>query len=176
MNDNFEKVDKETIGMLRSAHMKQAQLTMLADQKAHMLTGIILISLSIIVSNIAVNEMNSALTKASFFLFCVIEIIAVLLALFVIVPRLGPKVSEGTDIKSYNPLFFMHFLSFDKSTFYQQMMRNIEKPETVYKLILDDFYDMGSALKRKYVILRYAYLCAAFGLMPVTLILLTAMI
>ena len=176
MNDSFEKVDKETIGMLRNAHMKQTQLTVLADQKAHMLTGIILISLSIIVSNIAVNEMNSVLTKASFFLFCVIEIIAVLLALFVIVPRLGPKVSQRTDIKSYNPLFFMHFLSFDKSTFYQQMMRNIEKPETVYKLILDDFYDMGSALKRKYVILRYAYFCAAFGLMPVTLILLTAMI
>ena len=176
MNDSFEKVDKETIGMLSNVHRKQTQLTVLADQKAHMLTGIILISLSIIVSNIAVNEMNSLLTKASFFLFCVIEIIAVLLALFVIVPRLGPKVSKGTDIKSYNPLFFMHFLSFDKSTFYQQMMRNIEKPETVYKLILDDFYDMGSALKRKYVILRYAYFCAAFGLMPVTLILLTAMI
>ena len=176
MNDSFEKVDKETIGMLRNAHMKQTQLTMLADQKAHMLTGIILISLSIIVSNIAVNEMNSLLTKASFFLFCVIEIIAVLLALFVIVPRLGPKVSQGTDIKSYNPLFFMHFMSFDKSTFHRQMMGSIEKPETVYKLLLDDFYDMGSALKQKYEILRYAYLCAAFGLIPVTLILLTAMI
>ena len=176
MNDRFEKVDKETIGMLRTSHMKQIQLTMVADQKAHMLTGIILISLSIIVSNIAVNEMNSVLTKVSFFLFCVIEIIAVLLALFVIVPRLGPKVSKGSDIKSYNPLFFMHFMNFDKSTFCQQMMKDIEKPETVYKLLLDDFYDMGSALKRKYIILRYAYLCAAFGLIPVTLILLAAMI
>jgi hypothetical protein len=176
MNDSHEKVDKETIGMLRNAHMKQTQLTMLADQKAHMLTGIILISLSIIVSNIAINEMNSVLTKVSFFLFCVVEIIAVLLALSVIMPRLGPKVNTGTDIESYNPLFFMHFLSFDKSTFYQQMMRNVEKPETVYKLLLDDFYDMGSALKRKYVTLRYAYLCAAFGLIPVALILLTAMI
>jgi hypothetical protein len=175
MNDSHEKVDKETIGMLRNAHMKQTQLTMLADQKAHMLTGIILISLSIIVSNIAINEMNSVLTKVSFFLFCVVEIIAVLLALSVIMPRLGPK-SAQRHIKSYNPLFFMHFLSFDKSTFYQQMMRNIEKPETVYKLLLDDFYDMGSALKRKYVTLRYAYLCAAFGLIPVALILLTAMI
>ena len=27
MNDSFEKVDKETIGMLRNAHMKQTQLT-----------------------------------------------------------------------------------------------------------------------------------------------------
>ena len=68
MNDSFEKVDKETIGMLRSAHMKQTQLTMLADQKAHMLTGIILMvkvtkpSSVVAVQNLAKLEITLNLT------------------------------------------------------------------------------------------------------------------
>ena len=58
MVDHFDKIDKETIGMLRNAHMKQVQLTVLADQKANMLMGIILVALSVIVSNMAMNDLD----------------------------------------------------------------------------------------------------------------------
>ena len=32
---DIDKIDSEAIGMLRNAHMKQVQLTVLADQKKH---------------------------------------------------------------------------------------------------------------------------------------------
>ena len=43
---DIDKIDSEAIGMLRNAHVKQVQLTVLADQKANMLLGIIVVALS----------------------------------------------------------------------------------------------------------------------------------
>ena len=171
MVDNFDKIDKETIGMLRNAHMKQVQLTVLADQKANMLMAIILVSLSVIVSNIAINELDNEVTKLAFAVFCVTETIAVLMSLLVIVPRLGPKVKNGFLSKTHNPLYFMHFLSMDKEDFNTIMLENMEKPELVYKLILNDIYEIGFALKNKYIMLQRAYFTAAAGLLPVPIIL-----
>ncbi len=171
MVNQFDKIDKETIGMLRNAHMKQVQLTVLADQKANMLMGIILVALSVIVSNMAMNELDNEVAKLAFAIFCVIETIAVLMSLLVIVPRLGPNVQNSFSTKTHNPLYFMHFLSLDKSEFNKIMLENMEKPELVYKLILNDFYDMGFALKNKYIMLQRAYFTAAAGLLPAALIL-----
>ena len=171
MVNQFDKIDKETIGMLRNAHMKQVQLTVLADQKANMLMGIILVALSVIVSNMAMNELDNEVAKLAFAIFCVIETIAVLMSLLVIVPRLGPNVQNSFSTKTHNPLYFMHFLSLDKNAFNKIMLENMEKPELVYKLILNDFYDMGFALKNKYMMLQRAYVTAAAGLLPAALIL-----
>ena len=52
MAHDIDKIDTATIGMLRNAHMKQVQLTVLADQKANMLLGIIVVALSVIVSKL----------------------------------------------------------------------------------------------------------------------------
>ncbi len=171
MVDNLDKIDKEAIAMLRSAHMKQVQLTVLADQKANMLMAIILVSLSIIVSNIAMNELDNKVAKLAFAIFCVAETMAVLMSLLVIVPRLGTKVQNDFLSKKHNPLFFMHFLSIGKEDFNTIMLENMEKPELVYKLILNDIYEMGFALKDKYTMLQRAYLTAAGGLLPVPIIL-----
>jgi hypothetical protein len=151
--------------------MKQVQLTVLADQKANMLMGIILVALSVIVSNMAMNDLDNEIAKIAFGVFCVTETIAVLMSLLVIVPRLGSKVRSGFLPKAHNPLYFMHFLTMDKEAFNAIMLENMEKPELVYKLILNDFYDMGFALKNKYIMLRSAYFTAAVGLLPAAAIL-----
>ena len=65
----------------------------------------------------------------------------------------------------------MHFLSMDKEDFNTIMLENMEKPELVYKLILNDVYDMGFALKSKYIMLQRAYVMAAAGLLPIPIIL-----
>ena len=168
---DIDKIDSEAIGMLRNAHMKQVQLTVLADQKANMLLGIIVVALSVIVSNMAMNELDNQIAKITFALFCATEIMAVLMALLVVVPRLGPQVQKGFVRDTYNPLYFMHFLSVDKEAFNTMMLEKMEKPELVYKVILNDFYDMGLALKKKYIMLRRAYFTAAAGLLPVATIL-----
>ena len=105
MVDHFDKIDKETIGMLRNAHMKQVQLTVLADQKANMLMGIILVALSVIVSNMAMNELDNEVAKLAFAIFCVTETIVVLMSLLVIVPRLGPKVQNSFSTTDNVQLF-----------------------------------------------------------------------
>ena len=171
MAHDIDKIDTATIGMLRNAHMKQVQLTVLADQKANMLLGIIVVALSVIVSNMAMNELDNQIAKITFALFCATEIMAVLMALLVVVPRLGPQVQKGFIHDTHNPLYFMHFLSVDKEAFNTMMLENMEKPELVYKVILNDFYDMGLALKKKYIMLRRAYFTAAAGLLPAATIL-----
>ena len=176
MPDSFGTIDKEAIGMLRNAHAKQVQLTILADQKANMLMGIILVALSVIVSNMAVNDLNNMIAKVSFAVFCLVETISVMLSLLVVMPRLGPKIETETLDKTHNPLYFMHFLNVDKNTFNEIMLRNMENPELVYTLILNDFYDMGLGLKKKYLMLQRAYLTAAIGLIPASVILFSSAI
>ena len=171
MVDNLDKIDKEVIGMLRNLHMKQVQMTVLADQKANILMAIILVSLSVIVSNIAMTDLDNKAAKLAFAVFCVAETMAVLMSLLVIVPRLGAKVQNGFLSKKHNALYFMHFLSMDKEDFNTIMLENMEKPELVYKLILNDVYDMGFALKSKYIMLQRAYVMAAAGLLPIPIIL-----
>ena len=70
----------------------------------------------------------------------------------------------------------MHFLNVDKNTFNEIMLRNMENPELVYTLILNDFYDMGLGLKKKYLMLQRAYLTAAIGLIPASVILFSSAI
>ena len=65
----------------------------------------------------------------------------------------------------------MHFLSMEKEDFNTIMLENMEKPELVYKLILNDIYDIGFTLKNKYILLQRAYFTAAAGLFPGPIIL-----
>lgn len=176
MVDHFNNIDKETIGMLRNAHMKQVQLTVLADQKANMLMGIVLVTLSVIVSNIAMNDLDNEVARVAFAIFCITESIAVLMSLLVIVPRLGPKTQKGLLNDKHNPLFFMHFLNVDKEAFNEIMLEKMVEPKLVYQLILNDFYDMGFALKKKYIMLQRAYIIAAAGLIPASIIFISGFI
>ena len=166
MPDHFENTDKEAIGVLRNAHMKQVQLTLLVDQKANMLMGIILVTFSVISSNIAISEFNNVILKLAFVAFGILELLAVVMSLLVIFPRLGPKVRKEFLTEKHNPLYFMHFLSLEKEAFNELILENMKSPESVYKLLLNDFYDMGSSLNKKYVMLQRAYLTAAAGLLP----------
>ena len=60
-----DHIDKETIGMLRTIHQKQVQLISLADQKANILMGVIIIGLSIIASNFfKYDYQNNSKTKS----------------------------------------------------------------------------------------------------------------
>ena len=85
-----DNIDKETIGMLRTIHQKQVQLISLADQKANILMGVIIIGLSIIASNFFKYDYQNNSNTQNFLILCfsLLELISLLFAVWVITPRL----------------------------------------------------------------------------------------
>ncbi len=85
-----DHIDKETIGMLRTIHQKQVQLISLADQKANILMGVIIIGLSIIASNFFKYDYQNNSHTQNFLILCfsLFELISLLFAVWVITPRL----------------------------------------------------------------------------------------
>ena len=168
MTNPSKYVDKETISMLRTIHQKQVQLVSLADQKANMLMGILVIGLSIVATNLYTykSEINSLMTTALIFLFSLLELISIFFAIWVIAPRI--KFDKGTiDIsKSKNPLFFMESSGTNEDTYVSYMLKQFKSPKRVYELLLIDFYQIGTVLKEKYKYLSLAYLSAVLGLIP----------
>tara|TARA_Y100001935_G_C17071510_1_gene391773 strand:- start:118 stop:645 length:528 start_codon:yes stop_codon:yes gene_type:complete len=162
----MQKVEKETIGMLRALHQKQVQLVMIADQKANMLLGIVVVALSMFVFNFAF-EFQSEILKLLFFLFCAIELFAVILCILVVSPRIGSKSSYKKLEDMENPLFFRHFSNFNRDDYVAFIIENIENPRKVFELIIADYYDLGIGLEKKYSLLKSAYIVALVGLLPI---------
>ena len=168
MTNRSTYVDKETISMLRTIHQKQVQLVSLADQKANMLMGILVIGLSIVATNLYTykSEINSLMTTALIFFFSLLELISIFFAIWVIAPRIKFNIGTIDISKSKNPLFFMESSGTNEDTYVSYMLKQFKSPKRVYELLLIDFYQIGTVLKEKYKYLSLAYLSAVLGLIP----------
>ena len=106
MESNATKPDKDVIYTLRCAHQKQSQLVILADHKAQILSGLALVVLTLLGTRLifmnteGLLDSYSNLTILLFILFCVSEIIAITLGIFVVMPNLPTK--KKTEIKIEN--------------------------------------------------------------------------
>jgi len=164
MTINPEKSsDHDVIYALRTIHQSQTQLVILADQKANILIGIVAVVLTIIC------------TKAGFLIdldryalipiaaFIVLEIAALLFALLVIMPK-ATKISESMTLETIpNPLFFGFFTQFSQAEYIDHIVNKLDSDKSSRYFIIKDLYQVGCVLKKKYTLLRYAYISTVMG-------------
>ena len=136
-----DNIDKETIGMLRTIHQKQVQLISLADQKANILMGVIIIGLSIIASNFFKYDYQNNSNTQNFLILC--------FSLFELI-SLSSNISEEKYVN--------------------YMLEQIKSPKRVYELMLIDFYQIGFVLKEKYKYLSISYMLAILGIVPAVIL------
>lgn len=154
----------DVIYTLRTAHQNQTQLLILADQKANILIGAVVVALTIIFarSNL-MTTLNSALI-VPFGLFLVLELCAFVLALMVITPSVSgrAKLKRVSDIP--NPLFFGFFTQFKEDEYVDYLCDKLHNNDMARRLLAADLYQIGCVLKKKYKVLKYAYISAAAGI------------
>lgn len=155
----------EVIYTLRTAHQSQTQLNLMADQKANILVGTIVIVLTFLFTRLPQHYLADQTSVLLIVIFTLLEVIAVLLGIMVIKPRtrwlnLDVKIEDMP-----NPLFFGFFTRFKEQEYVDHMQQVLTHNLTARELLLKDLYQIGLVLKRKFTLLKFAYNFAAMGVL-----------
>lgn len=162
--------DRYFIYALRTAHQNQMQLNLMADQKANILVGSMLIVLTMVISRLYTMPDTETWLRFILGLFVIIETIALGLAIRVIMPR-NIRTNHASRIEDVaNPLFFGCFSAFPENEYTEYIVEQVHTDQTAIHLFVRDFYQLGRVLDKKYALLKYAYIFAVGGVvLPVVL-------
>ena len=157
--------DHDTIYAIRTAHQNQIQLNVMADQKANIIVGAILIFLTLFLTRLSSFDFSSLRLTISLGLFIALEVIALFLAILVIKPRAKWANHNLTLEKMPNPLFFGFYTRFPEQEYIDYMLNKLVDNRAAREVLLRDIYQIGQVLKRKFTLLKYAYNFAASGIL-----------
>lgn len=159
-----DATDHEVIYALRTASQHQTQLLVLADQKANILIGVVVVSLMIVLTRLTLLEGLEGWRLAALSVFVLLEGAAVLMAFLVVTPRIRkePEIEALDAIP--NPLYFYQYTQFEERAYVDWLVARLEGPLEARGLLLTNYYQTGLVLKQKYRLLRYAYVLFCVGL------------
>ena len=155
--------EHDIIYTLRTAHQNQMQLIVLADHKAHILIGVVTVTFTLLFTQahlLAHLEEQFFLPFAS---FLGLEVLALLLALLVLLPTNIGRLKGMKIEKMPNPLFFGFFTNFTEEEYVTFLCEKLTDDRAARILLIKDLYRLGVVLKRKYRLLKHAYIAAALS-------------
>ncbi|THB76912.1 MAG: hypothetical protein D6B25_08310 [Desulfobulbaceae bacterium] len=163
-----QSTSRDIIYTLRTAHQGQMHQLTLADQKANILIGIIAVSLTIIFSNIDKLGTLDNRFLICFQFFIILEAIALLLALRAIMPRVRVKRKE-TLKESSNPFYYKSYTRVTRDVFSTFVISQLTDDRASWRMLLNDYYQIGEILRKKHSALEKSYFFAALGVMILAL-------
>jgi len=157
------KNDNDVIQTLRTAHQNQTQLNLMADQKANILIGTLVLMFTVIFTRLLTMVNLSDQNFIPIILFVMLELIALVLTTLVLIPKniSGQKLINIENMP--NPLFFGFFTQFSEKQYINYLNNKLSSNESARELLIIDVYEIGVILKRKYSLLRLAYIFAILG-------------
>ena len=144
--------------ILRVNHGNQMRLGLMADAKAN-----IMITVSSIVFSVTVANLDNEVMKWPLLTFACGCFLALLFAIFAIIPNTDyPKVKGTQEIDRnspiFNPLFFGHFAHLDKHEYKEDYAKILMTDDGVYDSMAGDIYGQGKILAlKKYKFLKWSY-------------------
>jgi hypothetical protein len=154
---------QDIIHTLRTAQQHQVTLSMIADQKANIIIGFALIFFSVIQSQLFSTEFGNHAYFIPLVALSLTVFISFFLAILVVLPRFKRTQKFSTLSEVPNPLFFGFFASFSMNDYTDYMMETVNSNEAARRLMIQDLYQIGGVLKKKYELLRYSYMSLAVG-------------
>ncbi|WP_223787255.1 Pycsar system effector family protein [Marinicella meishanensis] len=157
--------DNDVIQTLRTAHQNQTQLNLMADQKANILIGTLALMFTVVLTRILSQaQLDPALLKIML-VFMLLELVPMVLTVMVLIPKniTGKQNTPIEEIK--NPLFFGFFTRHSQASYQQYLQQQLVDNEAARTLLINDIYQIGQILRRKYRLLRWAYLFALLGIL-----------
>ena len=145
--------------MFRAAYRVQMELTALADNKANMMNSINGIIISIIIAAVSPKlDTNPWLILPST-VFLVGTLVSIVFAILAARPRVSTQPITLQDLahSQGNILFFGNFANLSRDHFQQGMLELMEDRLIMYETMIDNIYDIGVVLKKKFALLKVAY-------------------
>jgi hypothetical protein len=149
---------------LRTAHQNQTQLVIMADQKANILIGIAAVIFSILFTNTNFLADIPEKLLMPFTCFLTMELVAIFLALLVVLPKNVIRFKPVNMTNTPNLLFFEAFTNYKEDEYVTSLSAKLHNDQSAIDLLIVDFYRMGIVLRKKYALLKYAYMFAAIGI------------
>lgn len=145
--------------MFRSAYRVQMELTALADNKANMMISINGIIISIIIAAVSPKLDANPWLIAPSTIFLVGTLISIIFSILAARPRVSTQPITLDDLahSKGNILFFGNFANLSRDHFQQGMLELIEDRQVLYETMIDNIYDIGSVLQKKFALLKIAY-------------------
>lgn len=149
--------------LLRTVQQHHVHLSALADTKA----GLI-ITISSIVLTISLSRAGDPQLRAALLTLAVACLLALLLAIFAVLPTFAPRKARGGVVQR-NLLFFGHFATLSEEEFLDEMEHVIQDDPLLYETALRDIYALGTYLyRKKYRLLRMSYVALVTGFILAT--------
>ena len=145
--------------MFRAAYRVQMELTALADNKANMMISINGIIISIIIAAVSPKlDANPWLIVPST-IFLVGTLVSIIFSILAARPRISTQAITLDDLEHSdgNILFFGNFANLSRDHFQQGMLKLMEDRLVLYETMIDNIYDIGSVLQKKFALLKVAY-------------------
>jgi hypothetical protein len=156
----FQIVDSEenddVIVALRTAQQHQVQLNVLADQKANINIGFTLFFITLTQSQFSLADDSPDFVRFWFMLLVLSIALSLLLALIVVLPRVG-KTRISKPQQMTNPFYFGMFSQLKQEEYVDYLSDRLQSNQTAREMLTVDIYHIGLVLNRKYRLLRFSY-------------------
>jgi len=145
--------------LFRSAYRVQMDLTGLADNKANMMISINGIIISIIIAAVAPKLDSNPWLLIPATIFLCGTLISIVFAIIAARPRVSTASISLEDLENSqgNILFFGDFANLSQDDFTEGMLGLMEDKTLVYETMIRNLYGLGSVLKKKFALLKWAY-------------------
>jgi len=145
--------------MFRSAYRVQMDLTGLADNKANMMISINGLIISIIIAAVAPKLDANPWLLLPTAVFLLGTLASIVFAIQAARPRVSSDPITLADLEHSkgNILFFGDFANLSEDSFIEGMLELIGDRNVLYESMIRNLYGLGSVLKKKFVLLQFAY-------------------
>lgn len=165
-NEKLEKTEREATAVFRIMASNQANLSHMADNKAHIMISVNSIILSIIIGVLGKqleDHTNLIIPTVVLVLVCVGAIVFSILATRPNVTT-GKFTREDIQNKKTNLLFFGNFFKMSLTDYDWAMQEMLNDKQYLYSSMIKDNYFLGVVLAKKYKFLRISYTIFMYGI------------
>lgn len=152
--------------MLRLTSTNHIQLSEMADSKANILISVNAIIISLILSILLRKLQTDPYLTIPAIVFLATSVATIIVAILATRPKLsaGTFAEEDVQNKKTNLLFFGNFHKMPMENYENAMRTMMNDPDYLYSSIIQDIYNLGAVLGKKYRLIRIAYNLFMFGI------------
>jgi predicted metal-dependent HD superfamily phosphohydrolase len=161
-----DRPDKGIETMFRISSSNSIRMSVMADNKAHIMISVNSIIISVVLALIMKNlEENRNLIIPTIILLLV-NITTIIYSVIATRPKVAPGffTPEQVENKSVNLLFFGSFYNMGYPEYDEGMKKLMADREFLYGSLIKDIYWQGKVLGRKYQLLRISYTIFLYGI------------
>lgn len=162
-----EKLDKESINIIRTIQRNNVQLIHIADNKATVLLSLNAIILTLLIPNVISNFdfILEHMMYVPIIIFAATSLCTDCISSYVLIPyKFKNPIDAREDHHTQNPFFFGNILKMDFNLFFGKLEKSLGHKKNLREFLAQDLYFSGKRLAYKMKWIRMAFYIFLIGI------------